>query len=351
MRVASNPGTRRLAVLAHGALDDPRYGKTALGLIRYCPDDVVALVDAEYLGQDSYEVPGSGRKLPVVGDVGASLKYQPSTLAIGIALPGGNLPQAWRQEILRALRSGLNVLNGLHDHLNDDLELAEAAQISGATITDLRNDNHGQTERRQRKPGAKVVTLVGSDCCVGKMTAALELMRACRDSGISAGFVATGQTGIMISGNGAALDALPGGEIASTVDNLVNQASHDSKWIFVEGQGSLLHPAYSGVALALLHGSRPDSMVLVHDPSRDTLLGYDLRIPALPDLVQIHEKAAGWIGSARVCAIALNTAKMTPFEASQAIRSATNQTGLPVDDPLRPGGAPQLWAAVRASAA
>jgi D-glutamate N-acetyltransferase len=171
------------------------------------------------------------------------------------------------------------------------------------------------------------------------MTAALEIASAAQQEGLRTAFVATGQTGIMLEGSGVAVDRVIGDFMAGAIEELVVKASQDADWVFVEGQGSLLHPGYSGVTLALLHGSAPDGMILVHPPNHASIDEYPVDIPPLTRLVQIYEDAASWIGRpARVVAIALNTRELDEQDAERAIREAEEETGLAATDPVRFGG-------------
>jgi uncharacterized NAD-dependent epimerase/dehydratase family protein len=338
---------RRIALLAEGSLDF-HHGKTAVSLLRYVPDEIVAVIDRENAGRTTAEVLGFGPSVPIVSDVEAALRFHPTELTIGIAPRGGDMPREWRPLLLTALRAGVSVISGLHTMLNDDPELAAAAVLSGAKLTDVRKppDLHYVAEMRPRRPGSIVLTLVGSDCAVGKMTAALELNASARALGISSEFVATGQTGIMITGRGIPLDRVIGDFMAGGIEMLVSEASERADWIIVEGQGSLLHPGYSGVTLALLHGSQPDGLILVHPPGHDTIDEYTVSIPSLSRLIEIYEQAASWVKPAPVVGICLNTRALGEGDARQAVRLAERETGLPTTDPVRFGSA-QFMDAIR----
>jgi uncharacterized NAD-dependent epimerase/dehydratase family protein len=241
----------------------------------------------------------------------------------------------------------MDIISGLHVMLGDDPEFAAAARQSGVRLVDVRRapDGLDVATFAGHRPGAHVITFVGSDCAVGKMTAALEVREAACRMGLSAGFVATGQTGIMLEGSGIAIDRVIGDFMAGAMERLVTAASETYDWVFVEGQGSLLHPAYSGVTLALIHGSAPDAMILVHPPTLTQIDSYPVAIPSLARLVGIYEEAAGWIKEARVAGIALNTRGMDDEQARSAIAAAEDETGLPATDPVRYGGEPLVTAA------
>lgn len=329
----------RIAILAEGTLEY-HHGKTATSLLRYKPDDVVAVIDSENSGRTTGQVLDLGGNIPIVADIGAALQLHPDALLIGIAPTGGALPPLWRAQILQAIDHGLDVISGLHTMLNDDAQLSEAARRCGVTLHDVRRSPpHLEVARlAPRRPGSHVVTFVGSDCAVGKMTSALEIASAARRTGLKTAFVATGQTGIMLDGKGIAIDEVVGDFMAGATEAMVVEASQEADWVFVEGQGSLLHPGYSGVTLALLHGSAPDSMIMVHQPGLEYISGYSVRIPPLDDLVRIYESAAAWVKPAAVVGIAMNTRELSPLETDRAIAEAEAVTGLPCTDPVKFGG-------------
>lgn len=342
---------RRIAILAEATLDF-HHGKTAVSLLRYEPQQVVAVIDSTNAGRTAGSVLGVGGDIPIVRDMEEALRFDPTELLIGIAPRGGGLPPEWRPQLLTAIRHGLDVVSGLHVMLSEDKQLQRAAQEHGARLIDVRRAPEGLevAELRPRRAGSHVITFVGSDCAVGKMTAALEIARAARDDGLSTAFVATGQTGIMLEGSGIAVDRVIGDFMAGAVERMVVEASQRADWVFVEGQGSLLHPGYSGVTLALLHGSSPDAMILVHPPSHTHIEEYPVPIPSLSRLVQIYEEAAGWIKPAPVVAIALNTRDLSPAETRDTIARAEAETGLPATDPVKFGGEKLVAAVVSALA-
>jgi uncharacterized NAD-dependent epimerase/dehydratase family protein len=337
---------RRIVILAEGFLDY-RHGKTATSILRYRPADVVAVVDSEHAGQTTHDVLGIGGSIPVVGSIDDALQFRPTELVIGIAPRGGLLPDAWRRQIVTALRHGIDLVSGLHYVMADDEEFAQAARAGGATISDVRipPDGLSTADFIPHRTGAQVVTFVGSDCVVGKMTAALEMSVAAERLGLSTAFVATGQTGIMLEGSGIAIDRVIGDFMAGAAERMVQEACRKADWVFVEGQGSLLHPAYSGVTLSLIHGSSPDAMVLVHIPGQTHIDEYPVEIPALDKLVRLHETAAAWVKPAKVVAVALNTRALNDEETAEAIADAERVTGLPAADPVK-GGAEKLVRAV-----
>ena len=330
-------GTKYL-LLAEGFSDNAHYGKTMWGVLRYRRDDVVAILDSERTGANVEGV-------PVVGTVEDALPFGPNTALVGVATQGGRFPPAWIDLLKTCIASGLNIENGLHVFLADDIELSELAARHGVELRDLRRpprDVSTATGANLDVP-ATIVLTVGSDCAIGKMTVSLELDLEARRRGISSVFVPTGQTGIAIAGWGIAVDAVVADFIAGAAERLVVEgAARGGELLWVEGQGALQHPVYSGVTLGLYHGSVPHLLVLCHESGHDTIEGAGggpHPIPPLAELIELHERAALPIRPARVAAIALNTRRLTEDEARAAIAAAEAETGLPADDPVRFGAA------------
>jgi len=340
---------RRIAILAEGKFN-PQDAKTAVGILRYRPDAAVAVIDSAHTGGDAAaalgDPSGPGAGVPVVADVVAALPYQPDALLIGIAPIGGRLPDAWRTQILAAIAAGLDIVSGLHQFLGDDAELAAAAERTGARIWDVRRPDDTLALRiragQAHRPGSHIVHFCGTDCNVGKMTVAVELDREAQRRGLSSGFAATGQTGIMISGEGIPADRFISDFLAGGVEALVVDFANRYDWVFVEGQGSLIHPAYSAVTLGLLHGAAPDLLILCHEAGRAHIRGYDTAIPPLSAVRQMYETAAAWLKPAPVVAVALNTRLLDDASAHRALADAERETGLPATDPVRFGAGPLL---------
>ena len=243
--------------------------------------------------------------------------------------------------MLAALERGLEVVSGLHQFLGEDPELSAAAQEYHGRIWDVRRPPEALAMRIREgtlhRRGSHVVSFCGSDCNVGKMTACVELDLAARRRGISSVFAATGQTGIMVSGAGIPVDRFISDFVSGGVEAMVLDYAERYDWVFVEGQGSLGHPAYSAVTLGLLHGAAPDLLILCHEAGRTHIHGYDIAIPPLSVVQEINETAVAWLKPAPVVAIALNTARLDADEAQAAIEAAAQETGLPVTDPVRFG--------------
>jgi uncharacterized NAD-dependent epimerase/dehydratase family protein len=324
---------KRYLVLAEGHSDDPHHGKTMYGVIRYAADPVVCVLDSERAGET---VEG----LPVVASVGEALAHEPTTALVGVAPSGGRLPPVWRSILADALRAGLDVEAGMHEFLADDPELARLAREHQVELRDLRRPpaDLSVSTGANLTHGASVVLTVGSDCAIGKKTVAVELDRAARARGLASVFVPTGQTGIMIAGWGIAVDAVVADFLAGAAERLVVEGARRGDLLWVEGQGSLVHPQYSGVTLGLLHGSAPHALLLCHKAGETRLEGMPQHpIPPLAELVELYERASLPARPARVAGIALNTSRLPETEALAAVAAAREETGLPADDPVRFG--------------
>jgi uncharacterized NAD-dependent epimerase/dehydratase family protein len=335
-------------LLAEGFSADPHYGKTARGVLRYRRDDVVAILDSTRAGERD-------EGLPVVGAVADALPLEPNTALVGVATQGGRFPPAWIALLKDCVAAGLDIENGLHVFLADDPELHALAAERGVDLRDLRRppaDLSTATGENLGVPGTIVLT-VGSDCAIGKMTVSLELDLEARRRGLRSIFVPTGQTGIAIAGWGIAVDAVVADFIAGAAERLVVEgAERGGELLWVEGQGSLIHPVYSGVTLGLYHGSVPHLLVLCHEAGRHEIEGAGggpHPIPPLRELVELHEQLTLPARRARVVAVALNTRALVDDDAREAIAAAEAETGLPADDPVRYGAA-RLVAAVVAAA-
>lgn len=346
---------RRLVILTEGQFG-VHNAKTALGVMRYGRDAVVALLDSAIAGRNAQEFVGAHPRfdVPAVATLEEALALGPNALLIGIAPTGGKLPPAWRSTILAAIRAGLDILSGLHTFLADDPEFEAAAREAGVSIVDYRRppDRRETAVGRRHRPGKQVILTVGTDCAIGKMSVALELRRAAVEAGLRGVFVPTGQTGMMIEGWGVAVDRVIADFLQGTCEWLMEQAEELGDWIIVEGQGSLDHPAYSSVTLGLIHGTTPQAMVMVHKPGLtdhdfDHLPDVSFPIAPLPEYIRIHEQVAGLVAPSRVVAVAVNTS-LYPDEADarRVIAETAELTGLPTDDPFRFGG-DHLFAAIR----
>jgi uncharacterized NAD-dependent epimerase/dehydratase family protein len=350
---------QRFLIIADGQFH-PLTSKTANSCIRYFPERIVAVLDRAQAGKTAQDVLGFGGAIPVVGDFEQGLARGGGATAVlvGIAPRGGRLPSEWRGWLRTAIDRGLEIWSGLHTFISDDPELGPLARERGVRVFDARKPPAELpiADGRAADVGAFVVLAVGSDCNVGKMTAQLQLRDALVRRGHRTRFVATGQTGMFIEGWGVAVDAVVADFIAGAAESLVLRGAADADIVLVEGQGSLIHPGYSGVTLGLLHGSMPDAMLLCHQVSREWIGDYHgdepwVRIPPLPELVEIYERAAAWIRPAKVIGICLNTYDLEEPAARQAAARAQEETGLPATDPVRFDPAPLVDAIVQAAMA
>jgi uncharacterized NAD-dependent epimerase/dehydratase family protein len=334
----------RYLILAEGFSADPHYGKTMRGVLRYRRDDVVAIFDSMRAAGDTED------GVPVVQTLDEAVALGPSTALVGVATQGGRFPPDWRDLLRGCLERGLDVENGLHEFLSDDAELSELAARHGASLRDLRRPPEDLTTATgaNLEVDATIVLAVGSDCAIGKMTMALELDLEARRRGLRSVFVPTGQTGIAIAGWGISVDAVVADFVAGAAERLVVEgAARSGELLWVEGQGAILHPVYSGVTLGLYHGSVPHLLLLCHEAGRTEIEGVGggpHPIPPLRELVELHERLALPARPARVAAVALNTRSLDEAAARDAIAAAEAETGLPADDPVR-FGAGRLLAA------
>ncbi len=346
--MSASDASAPLAILTDGLFHDS-HAKTAHGVIRYGQRPVVAVVDERHAGRTAEEVvPYCARPVPIVASVAEAVELGARSLLIGVAPAGGRLTTEWRGVLEEAMARGLDVEAGLHTVLAEDDELVASAARHGVRLHDLRvapRNLDVPVGPRSRPAGVRVVHTVGSDCAIGKMSVVLELDRAARERGLASVFVATGQTGIAISGWGTAVDHVVADYIAGAAERLVLGGAERGDLLFVEGQGALFHPAYSGVTLGLLHGTAPDVLVLAHAAGRETVSDYpDVPLPALPDLILAYEAVCAPIRPARVAAVAVNTVGLDADAARAAVAEVEDRCGLPADDAVRFGPARLLEA-------
>jgi uncharacterized NAD-dependent epimerase/dehydratase family protein len=260
------------------------------------------------------------------------------TLVVAATNIGGFLPQAWHGALLTALEAGLDLANGMHVQLRDIPAVNAAAQRHGRQLHDVRHCDIELPVANGKDRSGKRLLMVGTDCALGKKYTALALARALQAQGRRATFRATGQTGILIAGQGIAVDAVKADFIAGAAEYLT-PANDPQHWDVVEGQGSLFHPAYSGVSLGLLHGSKPHALVLCHDPTRTHISGYeDYPLSSLTDCMDFHLRAARLVNpQARFVGISLNTSKLDAATAQQLLADTAKRQQLPCVDPIRFG--------------
>ncbi len=326
---------RRLIILTEGHTE-PVTGKTATCVVRYRPEQVVALLDTTQVGKTAQELLGVGGSLPIVGNLTDA--PQANTLMLGIAPSGGRIPPAWRSVILTAINRGMDVVSGLHEFVSNDPEFSKAAAEKGVQIIDVRKNNERDVAHRKniREECLRIHT-VGQDCSVGKMLVALELCNAMKAQGTKAKFIATGQTGIMVEGDGSPIDCVVSDFVSGAVEKMILEHQHNDV-LFIEGQGSLSHPRYSGVTLGLLHGCMPHGMVFCYEVGRKNVYGMDY-IPLKPieQLIKVYETMANLMVPSKVIGIAMNSRKATEEDSEREREKLRSEFGLPVCDVIRHG--------------
>ena len=259
------------------------------------------------------------------------------TLVIGAVNPGGVLPKAWQRTIIDALDAGLDVASGLHTRLSQLPEIVRVAKRHGRCLFDVRHtDRQFHTGSGVKRSGKRLLT-VGTDCSVGKKYAALAIAEEMRRRGIDAEYRATGQTGILIAGSGIAIDAVVS-DFAAGAAEALSPDNHPDHWDIVEGQGSLFHPSFAGVSLALLHGTQPDAFVVCHEPSRKTMRNVASPMPKIGDVIA-ETVALGRLTNPaiRCVGVAMNTSALDSNAARRWVERARVQLDLPVCDPVRDG--------------
>ncbi|WP_254535428.1 DUF1611 domain-containing protein [Halomarina litorea] len=324
----------RIAVLAHGKFPDE--AKTAVGLLRYGPHEVVAVLDRDTAGDRVNDHIPDVRDAPIVEGIDEVPDID--AFVIGIAPIGGGFDESWRPDVRGALGRGVEVWSGLHYFLTEDDEFVRLAEEHDADLWDVRKPPGDLTvsEGVARDLDAEIVLTVGSDCSTGKMTASYELMEAARDRGIDAGFIPTGQTGIMIEGWGVPIDRTISDFTAGAVERMLVERSEEYDVLFVEGQGSIVHPAYSGVTCGILHGAMPDHLVFCHVAGREQIHGYEsFDIPDLGDMRSLYEDLGSSVAPTDVVAGSLNTAHLDEEAAREAVDEFGAELGIPATDVVR----------------
>jgi uncharacterized NAD-dependent epimerase/dehydratase family protein len=336
-----DPSQKRYLILAEEFSQDPHYGKTLRGVLRYRRDSVVAILDTTHAGEAMDGV-------PVVASVDEALPFAPDTALVGVVTQGGRFPADWRALLCACVERGLDLENGLHVRLTDDRDLVELARERGVELRDLREPpgDLSTATGANLDVDATIVLTVGSDCAIGKMTATCELDLEARRRGLRSVFVPTGQTGIAIAGWGISVDAVVSDFLAGAAERLVVEGGARGDLLWVEGQGAILHPIYSGVTVGLIHGSAPHLYVLCHEAGRTEVEGDATHspIPGLAELVDLHERLSLRLRPAKVACVALNTSTLDENGAHAAIDDAEAETGLPADDPVRFGAGKLLEA-------
>ncbi|MEW6159620.1 MAG: DUF1611 domain-containing protein [Verrucomicrobiota bacterium] len=310
--------------------------KTAINLVRYKPEEVVAIWDADHAGQTSQTLLGLGGDIPVI----QSLDQAPgaNTLVIGIAPSGGRLPADMRAKVLEAIARRMAIVSGLHEFLSDDPELSSAARLHNVPLVDVRkNTERDVAHRRNIRTDCLRIHTVGHDCNVGKMVVSLELAMALRHAGHDAKFVATGQTGMMIEGDGCPVDAVVVDFINGAAEKLVLANQHHDI-LLIEGQGSISHPRYSAVTLGLLHGCMPQGLIFCYEMGREEVSGMPgFKIPPLEKLRALYETMGNLMHPCETIGIAVNGRKYSDAEVARECERVSAELGLPACDVLRHG--------------
>lgn len=327
--------SKRIVILTDGNTD-PLTAKTGGSVLRYRPQDVVAVLDSAQAGKTAGEVLGVGGDTPIVAKL--SDVDDADTLLIGIAPAGGRAPEHWRPALEEALKRGMQIISGLHDFLSDDPELVALAEEHGARIWDVRKNRERDVATRQGLTDdcLRVLT-IGQDCSVGKMVAAIEIARGLQTRGTNAKFIATGQTGIMIEGDGCPIDCVVSDFVNGAVEKQVLANQHHEVMI-IEGQATVSHPRYSSVSTGLLHGSQPHGMIMVYEAGRETIRGMPhLPLPSLRSVIEAYEQLAAFGQPSKVIGFAINTRLLDDAAAEAECQRITEEFGLPAADPIRHG--------------
>lgn len=329
--------TRRIAVLIEGS-NRPGAAKLGAGLIRFCNEDVVAVIDSHTAGKTYQETLGVGGDKKVL----ASLDEvdDADVFCLGTAPPGGKIPESWHPIIFKAIERGMTIVSGMHEFLNDNPQFVEAAKKSGVELIDLRSTDESDvaTGIGFRDGCFRLHTVANATSC-GKMTVCLEVVQGLQEQSIDAQFVATGQCGISIVGSGCPIDRVISDFVSGAAEKLV-LANQDHDVILVEGQGSLIDYRYSGVTLGLLHGCRPDGLILCYQMGREFSIADDQPtkpMPSLTELIRFNEMAASFVHPARVIGVAINGQDYTDEEVDAECRRVEQETGLPACDVFRHG--------------
>lgn len=325
---------RKIILLTEG-YSDPHRAKTARNLIYYCPEEVLAIFDRNNIGKKSNELVGVG-DFPVIGNLDDFPEAK--TLIMAVALPGGKIPISYKEIMLDAIKRKMDVVSCGHEFISDDKDLVTAALANRVRLIDVRKNNEKDVAKREGILSSCLrIQTVGNDCSIGKMVTSVELARALKRKNIDAKFVATGQTGILIEGDGIPIDAVVGDYINGAAEKLVLQNQHHDI-IIIEGQGSILHPRYSAVTLGLLHGAMPHGLIMCYEVGRKFVHNMP-NIPLLPIeyYVNLYEKLSSAMHPCKVIGFALNSKKVTAEEAEIERQKIKKQFGLPACDVVRDG--------------
>jgi uncharacterized NAD-dependent epimerase/dehydratase family protein len=317
-----------------GDVKDQLAAKTAQGVVDWRPDWCVGQLRLDGCKADC--------GIPDL-TIAQARAHGAKTMVVGVANAGGVLPDHWVSRIVEALEQGLDVATGLHKRLGSIPQIAAAADRTGRKLHDGRyTDMNFATGKGTKRPGLRLLA-VGTDCSVGKKYTTLAIDKEMRARGMKADFRATGQTGVLISGRGIALDAVIADFIAGAAEWLspANDADH---WDIIEGQGSLFHPSFAGVTLGLLHGAQPDAFVVCHEPTRTKMRGVEHPLPTIAEVIDRTIVEGRLTNPGIACAgIAINTENLGETDALALLDRTGREHGLPCVDPIRTGTGPIVY--------
>ncbi|WP_055550078.1 DUF1611 domain-containing protein [Streptomyces sp. NBRC 110028] len=323
--------------------------KIAASIIRYRGDRCVAVIDSRKAGQTVQDVLGYGGAIPIVSRVEHVVNLRPEVMVIGKGLHSAELPSGWKPHILAAVQNGLHLINSIHFRLTGDPDIARAIREKGITVWETKDaPTVALNKARVLDLDTWVIHTCGSDSNIGKKTAGLEIWNEANRRGIRTGFAATGQSGMLISGHGVAVDGVPGDFMAGAVEHVVMEAAAGNEWVVVEGQGSLNHIGFSSVALAILHGALPHALVFCHRLGAERTKVWETPIIPIPELIRINEELTVFERPAKVAAISVNSFGFSEDDFRREAEKLEADTGLPVVDPVREGGAARLVDILRA---
>jgi uncharacterized NAD-dependent epimerase/dehydratase family protein len=307
------------------------YAKTAFGLRDWAPDRCIG----ELRCDGATVTTGLVQMTPAQAHAAGA-----RSLVIGVANAGGHIPQVWMPLLVQAMEAGLDLISGMHTRLGDVPPLRDAADRLGRRLIDVRHPPARIPVATGRRRSGKRLLTMGTDCALGKKYTALALTRAFVARGIAVEFRATGQTGILIAGGGIPMDAVVSDFAAGAAEMLSPDAAADH-WDVIEGQGSLFHPAYAGVSLALLHGSQPNVVVVCHEPGRERVLGHpDFALPTIEETIELALRLGRRTNPAIRCGgVSLDTSRFDAGAAARLLAAESERLGCAVADPIRGGAA------------
>lgn len=324
---------RKMIILTEG-MTSPQYAKTAMNLIKYKPEEVLALFDSTTVGESTKLLLGTDTDIPIINDL--SLFPDANTLLLGVATSGGIYPPEWRKVIIQAINQKMNIISGLHSFISDDPEFIKAANENHVELIDIRKNSFRKIVTREGFNNSCLrIQTVGNDCSLGKMITSLEIALDLKKLGKDAKFVATGQTGILIEGDGIPIDAVVGDFINGAAEQLVLSNQHHDILI-IEGQASIIQPRYSSVTLGLLHGAMPQGLIMCYEMGRENTKGLEhIKIPPLKDVIDLYEKMSNIMFPCKVIGIAINGRKYTKKEVDFEQNRIKEEFGLPACDVIK----------------